>query len=70
MHILLGKRTNPNIWCVGISVNMSKIPFDLREQYLENLAGETGLPCIDPLIDGCDTIVNYIKKEFFNLKIA
>ena len=64
MHILLGKKTNPNIRCVGISINTSKIPSGLREQYLENLAGETGLPCVDPLIDGCDTIVNYIKRIF------
>ena len=61
MHILLGKRTNPNIRCVGISVNTSKIPTGLREEYLENLSKETKLPCVDPLIDGCDTIVNYMN---------
>ena len=63
-NILLGQRTNPNISCVGISVNTSGLTSDARKQYLENLAKETGLPCVDSLIDGCDAIVQYIKKKF------
>jgi uncharacterized NAD-dependent epimerase/dehydratase family protein len=62
-HILLGKRTNPNIRCVGVSVITSELPSEERVKYLEDLSKETGLPCIDPLIDGCDKIVNYINKN-------
>ena len=63
-HLLLGQRTNSNISCVGISVNTSGLPTEEREQYLENLSKETGLPCVDPLIDGCDKIIKYIKNKF------
>jgi hypothetical protein len=35
-----------------------------RGEYLAKLSAETGLPCVDPLIDGCGAIVNYIKTIF------
>jgi uncharacterized NAD-dependent epimerase/dehydratase family protein len=61
-HVLLGSRTNPDIQCVGISVNTSQLPTDQRQAYLNRLAAETGLPCVDPVIDGCKPIVDYIKQ--------
>ncbi len=63
-HLVLGQRTNPEIRCVGISVNTSKLPEDSREGWLAALSDETGLPCVDPMIDGCDSIVDYIQEQF------
>jgi len=63
-HVMMGRRTNPAIRCVGISVNTSKLSPVNRIGFLRDLADETGLPCIDPLIEGCGAIVNYIKKQF------
>jgi uncharacterized NAD-dependent epimerase/dehydratase family protein len=63
-HVLMGSRTNPDIRCVGISVNTSKLPADKRLDYLAKLSEETGLPCIDPIIDGCGAIVNHIKQLY------
>jgi len=63
-HITMGSRTNPDIRCVGISVNTSTLPLEQREKYLADLSAETGLPCIDPLIEGCGAIVDYIKDQF------
>jgi uncharacterized NAD-dependent epimerase/dehydratase family protein len=63
-HVLMGRRTNPDIRCVGISVNTSMLPAEEREQYLADLSAETGLPCVDPLIDGCGAIVKNIKRQF------
>jgi len=63
-HVLLGSRTNPNIRCVGISVNTSMLAADDRMHYLAELSAETGLPCVDPIIDGCDAIVEHIKQLF------
>lgn len=60
-HQLIGSRTNPDIRCVGISVITSKLPPAERLNYLEALSRETGLPCVDPLIDGCETIVERIS---------
>ena len=61
-HQLIGSRTNPDIRCVGISVNTSKLPIAERLAYLERLSAETGLPCVDPLIDGCAAIVERIRR--------
>jgi uncharacterized NAD-dependent epimerase/dehydratase family protein len=63
-HVLMGSRTNPNICCVGISVNTSALPADERLDYLANLSEETGLPCIDSMIDGCGAIVDLIKQIY------
>ena len=63
-HVLMGSRTNPDIQCVGISVNTSQLPADERLAYLAKLSNDTGLPCIDPLIDGCGAIVDHIKQQY------
>ena len=63
-HVLIGGRTNPDIRCVGISVNTSSLPKNERPVYLENLGKNTGLPCVDPIIDGCGAIVNHIKQLY------
>lgn len=63
-HVSLGCRVNSEIRCVGISVNTSKLAAADRSEYLSRLAQETGLPCVDPLIDGCGAIVKYISQCF------
>ena len=67
-HVLMGSRTNPDIRCVGISVNTSALQADSRQKYLADLSAETGLPCVDPLIDGCAAIVDYIQEQFRGVK--
>jgi len=63
-HLLMGRRTNPEIRCVGISINTSALAGGEREKYLADVSAETGLPCVDPLIDGCGAIVDHIKEQF------
>jgi len=63
LHILAGRRTNPGIRCVGVSVNTSGLPITARQGWLANLSLETGLPCVDPLIEGCGAIVDYINRQ-------
>lgn len=63
-HLMMGRRTNPDIRFVGISVNTSKLPKDEREKYLSDLSAQTGLPCIDCMIDGCSSIAARIQEEF------
>jgi len=67
--ILIGDLEDPSyaktgILCVGISVNTSELPPGEREVYLANLSEETGLPCVDPLIDGCGAIIEHIKQLY------
>ncbi len=64
MHVAMGRRTNPAIRCVGISVNTSMLAADKRLDYLQRLSAETGLPCVDPIIDGCGAILEHIKQLF------
>ena len=47
-----GRLTSPDIRCVGVSVNTSKLPQSRRDTYLRDLSSTIGLPCVDPLIDG------------------
>jgi uncharacterized NAD-dependent epimerase/dehydratase family protein len=63
-HQLMGRRTNPDIRCVGISVNTSGLKSSNRSDYLTRVSAETGLPCIDPLIEGCNSIVDFINQNF------
>lgn len=70
LHIMVGRRTNPDIQCVGISVNTSALHPQDRDQYLDDLSKETGVPCVDPLIEGCAPIVDYIKHHLASEKIC
>lgn len=63
-NVLAGRLTSPDIRVAGICVNTSTLPESDRRKYLERLAAETGLPCVDPIADGCDAIVTNIKRTF------
>ena len=62
-HVQLGRRTNPAIQCVGISLNTSRLPPGQRAAVRAEAAARTGLPCVDPLLDGCAAIVDYICQH-------
>jgi uncharacterized NAD-dependent epimerase/dehydratase family protein len=62
LHQVMGRRTNPGIRCVGITVNTSGLPAGERKAYLSKLSAETGLPCVDPLADGCSAIVDFMRR--------
>ena len=61
----LGRLTNPAIRCVGISLITSKLTPERREEHLLQASRETGLPCVDPLIDGVGPIVDLLQEENF-----
>lgn len=56
--VAIGSLTNPDIKCVGVSVNTSMLDGDERAEYLATLSRRVGLPCVDPLIDGTEAIIN------------
>ena len=68
LHIRCGKQTNADITCVGISVNTSGLPEDQRKTYLRNLSEQTGLLCVDSVIDGCDQIADFLVAKFDSQK--
>lgn len=61
LHERLARRTNPAARCVGISVNTSALPGGERASYLAALRDEHGVPAADPLIDGCEALVEYAR---------
>jgi uncharacterized NAD-dependent epimerase/dehydratase family protein len=62
--VAIGRLTNPAIRCVGVSLNTSKVPAGDRAAVLARYAAETGLPCVNPLIDGVGPIVDRLLEEF------
>jgi len=62
-HLLEGCLTNPDIRCVGVSVNTSKMTEAERRSYLATLSEETGYPCVDPIAGGCGAIVENIREK-------
>ena len=64
LHLRCARLTNPNVCCVGVSVNTSGLDTERRASYLAELSAELGLPCVDPIQDGCDAIVDKIFAEF------
>jgi len=62
--IAIGALTNPGIRCVGIALNTSKASGSERVAMLAQYAAGTGLPCVDPLIDGVGSIVDRLQAAF------
>lgn len=62
--VLLGSLTNPAVRCVGISLNTSKVPAAERAAVLAAYAAASGLPCVDPLVEGVGPIVDRLLQEF------
>lgn len=56
-NIRCARLTNPNAKVVGVSVNTSKLAPEERSKYLADLSKSLELPCVDPIIDGCHSIV-------------
>ncbi len=58
LNLRLGRRTNPDIRCGGISLNTEQLPEGEALQMIERLAGETGLPVADPMRSGLRRLVD------------
>lgn len=58
--IAIGSLTNPDIKCVGVSINTSKLGEEERKVYLNELSEKLGLPCVDPIKDGTSAIIDQL----------
>lgn len=61
-HLHLARRTNPNALCVGISLNTSQMSEEARAVCKAQLSEQTGLPCIDPILDGTGEILDHLEQ--------
>ncbi|SOB89215.1 N-acetyltransferase DgcN [Stappia indica] len=64
MTVALGKLTNPDIRCVGISINTVALDEAEARKLLADTEAEYGLPATDPVRFGCEGIVERIAAEF------
>ena len=63
LNVACGRRTNADIQCVGISVNTSGVSAEDRDEVLIGYEQETGLPCVDPLVEGVGRIVDRLFED-------
>jgi len=66
----VGRLTNPSIRCVGVSVNTSALAADARETYLRRLEQQLGLPCVDPLVEGVDALIECLVNDVIPETVA
>ena len=64
LTIANGKLANPDIRCVGISVNTSAMNDEERAAYLDKLSAEHGLPAVDPVASGVGPLVDHINAIY------
>ena len=61
--IEIARSVNPEIRCVGISVNTSGLPDHERAAYLTNLSSLYDLPTMDPLVAGLDAVIDNLLGQ-------
>ena len=64
LTILAGKVTNPDIRCVGISINTSALDDDEAKEFLARISADYDLPATDPVRYGVEVLVDRIETEF------
>lgn len=62
--IVEGRLTNPEIRCLGISVNTSLLPEAEARELLDALSNQHGLPAVDPLRGGVGALVDELQRIF------
>jgi len=62
LNLRAGRRTNPAIRCVGVSVNTQPLAAGERDGWLAELARRVGLPCVDPLVEGPGAVADEMLR--------
>jgi D-glutamate N-acetyltransferase len=62
-YLRFGRRTNPNVQLVGVSLNTSKLNGSDRRNALDRAADELGVPAFDPLRDDLSVVVELIERR-------
>ncbi|GGB37093.1 hypothetical protein GCM10011316_06490 [Roseibium aquae] len=64
LTIQCGQLTNPDIQCIGVSVNTAALSEDDAWKYLAKIGEEFGLPATDPVRFGIEAMVDKIVAEY------
>jgi len=65
LSLSCGRIVNPEIQCIGISINSVAMSAKDAENYKNKITQQTGYPCFDPLVDGCEIIIEKIRGLSF-----
>lgn len=57
-NLAAGRLTNPDIRCIGVAINTSELSGPAAERVLKEAVEETGLPAVDPVVNGVGTLVD------------
>ncbi|RLA33513.1 MAG: DUF1611 domain-containing protein [Gammaproteobacteria bacterium] len=68
-NLALGRRTNPDMRCVGISVNTSSLSSQAATEYLRDTERRLEIPCCDPVRSGVAKIVANLALEGHKLAV-
>jgi len=64
--VLIGRLTNKEIRCVGVSMNSSQLNPKEGKKHLDDLSEKLQLPCVDPIKGGTQKIIDYLNLEINN----
>jgi uncharacterized NAD-dependent epimerase/dehydratase family protein len=60
-HVEAARLTNPDVQCVGVSVDSSSMDQEAATEYLDELEDMLDVPCVDPLKTGMQAIVDHLE---------
>jgi uncharacterized NAD-dependent epimerase/dehydratase family protein len=63
LNLQLARLTSPAVFCAGVAVNTARVNPSERGALLERYQAETALPCVDPLVEGVDSIIDRLARE-------
>ncbi|MEO8811028.1 MAG: DUF1611 domain-containing protein [Rhodanobacter sp.] len=63
-YLEAARLTNPRVRCFGVAVNSSGLPAGDYARKRAAIEAETGLPCVDPIHDGVDALVEALDSAF------
>ncbi|GAI86009.1 unnamed protein product, partial [marine sediment metagenome] len=62
LYLVMGRLTNPEIRCSGISLNTQSMTDKERNDTLARVRDETGLIVFDPVAAGAGELIDYLEK--------
>lgn len=62
LNIRAGRLTNPNIRCIGVSLNTKRMGRQAALDEIRRVEDDFGLPCIDPAVTGVGALVDRLAE--------
>lgn len=63
-YLEAARLTNARARCIGIAVNASGLADAHYRRARTSVAAQTGLPCVDPILDGAESLLAALDHEF------